>query len=219
MLIYFNTVCYLKQGAIPVPKIVDHEQKRKLIAESAWNIIENKGIEHASIRAVAAAAGLSPGALRHYFSTQDELLLFIVDYYLTRGVDRAAEGLEISRIPMKAAKEVLLALLPMDTEKRTATGVWWVFAIRSLTSATLQVKKDELTNGLHLLTKIVLDLLASGELLPPSVDVELETLRLAAVVEGLAILALLRPELYTPETIERIVTLHLRELCRRNTDE
>ncbi|CAN7758945.1 TetR family transcriptional regulator C-terminal domain-containing protein [Paenibacillus sp. LjRoot153] len=50
---------------------------------------------------------------------------------------------------------------------------------------------------------------------PKSVDVELETFRLAAVVEGLTILALLRPELYTPETVERIVMLHLRELCAR----
>ncbi|OZB95439.1 TetR/AcrR family transcriptional regulator [Paenibacillus sp. XY044] len=196
-----------------MPKIVDHEQKRKLIAESAWSIIEAKGIEHASIRAIAAAAGVSPGALRHYFSTQDELLLFIVDYYLTRGVDRAAEGLEISRIPMKAAKEVLLELLPMDTEKRTAASVWWVFAIRSLTSSALQVKKDELTDGLHHLSKIVIDLLSTAELLPSSTDIELETFRLAAVIEGLTILALLRPEIYSPETVERVVVRHLRELC------
>jgi len=201
-----------------LPKIVDHEQKRKLIAESAWSIIEAKGIEHASIRAVATAAGLSPGALRHYFSTQDELLLFIVDYYLTRETDRA-ERLEISRIPMKAAKEVLLELVPMDSEKRIAVGVWWVFAIRSLTSTALQAKKDELTDGLHFLTKSVLDLLAKAELLSPSIDIELETFRLAAVVEGLTILALLRPEIYTPETVERIITCHLRELCMLAMDE
>ncbi|CAG7648355.1 HTH-type transcriptional regulator BetI [Paenibacillus solanacearum] len=201
-----------------MPKIVDHEQKRKLIAESAWRIIEEKGIEHASIRAIAASAGVSPGALRHYFSTQDELLLFIVDYFLTRAAHKA-EGLDISCIPIKAAKEILLELLPMDSEKRTATGVWWVFAIRSLSSSTLRVKKDELTDGLHHLTKTVLGLLRSAELLPPSIDIELETLRLAAVVEGLTILALLRPELYTPETMEQIVILHLRELCMRKTDE
>ncbi|MFE5323253.1 TetR/AcrR family transcriptional regulator [Paenibacillus sp. NPDC056579] len=201
-----------------MPKIVDHEQKRKLIAESAWSIIEAKGIEHASIRAIAAAAGLSPGALRHYFSTQDELLLFIVDYYLTRGVTRRGE-LDISRIPLKAAKEILLELLPMDSEKRTAVGVWWVFAIRSLTSSALQNKKDELTDGLHYLTKAVLDILAKAELLPSSIDVELETYRLAAIVEGLTSLALLRPEVYTPETVERIVTRHLRELCASMSDE
>lgn len=197
-----------------MPKIVDHEQKRKLIAESAWNIIEAKGIEHASIRAVAAAAGLSPGALRHYFSTQDELLLFIADYYLTRGVARA-EGLEISHIPMEAATEVLLELLPMNKEKRTAVGVWWIFAIRSLTSSALQTKKDELTDGLHYLTKAVLDLLDKAKLLPSSIDLELETYRLAAVVEGLTILSLLRPDIYTPENVERIVVLHIRELCSR----
>ncbi len=198
-----------------MPKIVNHEQKKKLIAESAWGIIEEKGIEHASIRAIAASAGLSPGALRHYFSTQDELLLFIVDYFLTRRAHKATE-LNISLIPIKAAKEIILELLPINSEKRTATGVWWVFAIRSLTSSTLQTKKDELTDGLHHLTKTVLDLLDSAELLPASINIELETFRLAAVVEGLTILALLRPELYTPETIERIVALHLRELCLHN---
>lgn len=202
-----------------MPKVVDHVQKRKLIAESAWNIIKEKGIEHASIRAVAAAAGLSPGALRHYFSTQDELLLFIVDYYLTRGVARAEERLEISPIPMKAAREILLLLLPLDTEKRTAVGVWWVFAIRSLTSLALQAKKDELTDGLHYLTKAVLEILAEAKLLPSSVDIQLETLRLAAIVEGLTILALLRPEIYTPETVEQIVSRHLQELCSQAMDE
>lgn len=201
-----------------MPKIVDHEQKRKLIAESAWNIIEEKGIEHASIRAVAAAAGLSPGALRHYFSTQDELLLFIVDYYLTRGAARAAEGLVISHVPIKAAREILLQLLPMDVEKRTAVGVWWNFAIRSLTSLALQAKKDELTDGLHFLTKAALEILAQAQLLPSVVDIQLETLRLAALIEGLTILAMLRPELYTPETVEQIVTRHLRELCSGATD-
>ncbi|GIO59605.1 TetR/AcrR family transcriptional regulator [Paenibacillus cineris] len=201
-----------------MPKIVDHDQKRKLIAESAWKIIETKGIEHASIRAVAAAAGVSPGALRHYFSTQDELLLFIVDYYLTRGADRA-KGIEISRIPMKAALEVVLELLPMDSDKRTVAGVWWVFAIRSLTSPALQDKKDELTDGLHDLSRTVLDLLAKAELLPSSIDMELESLRLAALIEGLTVLALLRPEIYAPETIERIIVCHLQELCGHAVNE
>lgn len=201
-----------------MPKVVDHEQKRKLIAESAWNIIKEKGVEHASIRAVAGAAGLSPGALRHYFSTQDELLLFIVDYYLTRGVARAEERLEISLVPLEAAREILLQLLPLDAEKRTAVGVWWIFAIRSLSSLALQAKKDELTDGLHYLTKAVLEILDEAKLLPSSVDIQLESLRLAAIVEGLNILALLRPELYTLETVEQIVTRHLQELCLQAAD-
>ncbi|WP_247741086.1 hypothetical protein [Cohnella sp. LGH] len=74
-------------------------------------------------------------------------MLFIVDYYLTKGADKA-EGLEISRIPMKAAKEVLLELLPMDTEKRTATCVWWVFAIRSLKDQSRSPSDLELKSSL-----------------------------------------------------------------------
>ncbi|MDF2713561.1 MAG: transcriptional regulator, TetR family protein [Paenibacillus sp.] len=120
---------------------------------------------------------------------------------------------------MEAAREVLLELLPMDREKRTSIAVWWVFAIRSLTSAALQTKKDELTDGLHSLTNAVLELLAKAGLLPPSIDKELDTFRLAALVEGLTILALLRPEFYTPETVERIVVRHLRELCNERAPQ
>ncbi len=61
------------------------KKKRKSIAEGAWSIIKKEGIEKASIRRVATEAGMSAGALRHYFSTKDEMLLFIMDYYLEEG--------------------------------------------------------------------------------------------------------------------------------------
>ena len=72
-----------------MPKIVNHDQKRKVIAEAAWKIIESDGIEKASIRRVAAEAGMSPGALRHYFSTKDEMLIFIMDYFFDIGKKRS----------------------------------------------------------------------------------------------------------------------------------
>lgn len=67
-------------------------------------------------------------------------------------------------------------------------------------------------------TKAALEILAQAQLLPSVVDIQLETLRLAALIEGLSILAMLRPELYTPETVEQIVIRHLQELCSRETD-
>lgn len=100
-----------------MPKIVNHEQKRKLIAEAAWRIIKEEGIEKASIRRVAAEAGMSAGALRHYFSTQDEMLLFIMDYFLGEGKKRS-EQKEWSEDPLKAVEEVLLELVPVNDEKK-----------------------------------------------------------------------------------------------------
>src|SRR5699024_5131185 len=78
-----------------------------LIAEAAWNIIENEGIEKVSIRRVAAEAGMSPGALRHYFSTKDEMLLFIIEYFIEEGKKRSDQK-NWSKNPLQAVEEVLL---------------------------------------------------------------------------------------------------------------
>lgn len=123
-----------------MPKIVDHDHKRKIIAETAWKIIETEGIEKASIRRIASEAGMSAGALRHYFSNQDELLLFIMDYFLARGKERS-KNKSWSQDSFIAVQETLLELVPVDRDKQAEAGVWLVFVIRSLTSAVLNTKK------------------------------------------------------------------------------
>src|SRR5699024_4493771 len=129
-------------------RIVNHEKKRKLIAEAAWSIIKKEGIEKASIRRVAIEAGMSAGALRHYFSPKDEMLLLSIDYYQEEGKKRS-QSKSWSDNPLQAVAEVLLELIPMDEEKKIETSVWWTLALQSLTSDTLKEKKDEMTNGMY----------------------------------------------------------------------
>ncbi|MCM3094342.1 MULTISPECIES: TetR/AcrR family transcriptional regulator [unclassified Cytobacillus] len=195
-----------------MPRIVNHEQKRKTIAEAAWNIIKEEGVESASIRRVAAEAGMSAGALRHYFSTQDEMLLFIMNYYLEEGKKRS-QNKEWSEKPLRAVEEVLLELVPIDDEKKAETSVWWIFALRSLTSDTLKEKKDEMTNGTYELAKSMLEILVLKGILLDSINVELEKIRLSALIDGLSIHALLRPDVYTPEKVKEVIRTHLETLC------
>ena len=65
-------MCY-KQA---VPKIVDPEQRRHELGEAALRVIHRDGIHGASLRNVAKEAGMSMGALRHYFDSQAEMLMF-----------------------------------------------------------------------------------------------------------------------------------------------
>ncbi|EHB63155.1 MULTISPECIES: TetR/AcrR family transcriptional regulator [Paenibacillus] len=197
-----------------MPKIVDHDHKRKLIAETAWKIIETEGIEKASIRRIASEAGMSAGALRHYFSNQDELLLFIMDYFLARGKERS-KNKSWSQDPFIAVQETLLELVPVDRDKQAEAGVWLVFVIRSLTSAALNTKKDELIEGEYILMKALLEILIKAGYVKKDIDIELEKLRLSAVIEGLSIHALLRPDIFTIEKTEQIITHHLKELCNQ----
>src|SRR5690606_8894269 len=195
-----------------MPKIVNHEQKRKSIAEAAWNIIKREGMEKASIRRVALEAGMSAGSLRHYFSTQDEMLLFIMNYFLEEGKKRT-EQKDWSENPLQAVEEILLELVPMDEEKKVETSVWWIFAIRSLTSEVLQEKKDEMTDGTYELVNSMIQMLILHEIVPNSINVELETSRLAALIEGLSIHALLRPDVYSEEKVREVIRYHVETLC------
>lgn len=198
-----------------MPKIVNHEQKRKMIADAAWVIIKEEGIEKASIRKVAAEAGMSSGALRHYFSTQDEMLLFIMNYYLEKGEERSLNR-NWSENPLQAVEEVLLELVPIDEEKKIETTVWFILALRSLTSSTLKEKKDEMTNGTYDLANSLIEILVVKGWLSNSVHKELEKNRLSALIEGLSIQALLRPDVYSPEKVRELIRYHIESICDSN---
>ncbi|AST94733.1 MULTISPECIES: TetR/AcrR family transcriptional regulator [Bacillales] len=196
-------------------RIVNHEKKRKSIAEAAWSIIKKEGIEKASIRRVAIEAGMSAGALRHYFSTKDEMLLFIMDYYLEEGKKRS-QSKSWSDNPLQAVAEVLLELIPIDEEKKIETSVWWILALQSLTSDTLKEKKDEMTNGMYELASSMIEILALQGILSDSTNVKLEKSRLAALIDGLSIHALLRPDVYSPEKVKEVIRYHLETLCNES---
>ncbi|MGK5643087.1 TetR/AcrR family transcriptional regulator, partial [Streptomyces sp. URMC 126] len=63
-----------------MPKRVDHEERRRLIAEALWRIASSRGLEGASLRDVAAEAGISLGQLQHYFAGKDEMLVFALEH-------------------------------------------------------------------------------------------------------------------------------------------
>lgn len=157
---------------------------------------------------------MSTGALRHYFSNQDELLLFIMEYFLARGKERS-ENKSWSKNPLIAVQETLLELVPVDRDKQTETSVWLVFAIRSLTSVALNTKKDELTEGEYILMEALLEILIKAGYVNKDINIEIEKLRLSVVIEGLSIHALLRPDIFTIEKTEQIITHHLNELCNQ----
>ncbi|GIO25069.1 TetR/AcrR family transcriptional regulator [Oceanobacillus sp. J11TS1] len=198
-----------------MPRTVNHEKKRKSIAEAAWTIIKKDGIEKASIRRVAVEAGMSAGALRHYFSTKDEMLLFIIDYYLEEGKKRSQSKCW-SDNPLQAVAEVLLELVPIDEEKKIETSVWWILALQSLTSDTLKEKKDEMTNGMYELANSMIEILVLQGILSDSTNVKLEKSRLAALIDGLSIHALLRPDVYSPEKVKEVIRYHLETLCNES---
>ncbi|HZB29324.1 MAG TPA: TetR family transcriptional regulator C-terminal domain-containing protein [Streptosporangiaceae bacterium] len=187
-----------------MPKIVDHETRRREIATALWRVVRRHGVEGATVRAVAAEAGCSPSALRHYFVTQDELLTFTMRLVAENAHARIAALPDIAD-PSGRAERVLSELLPLDDERRTETHVWIAFNARALVDPKIRTIRDSTYDAIRdLCRKLVVDL-------TPATGARLDLLarQLNVLLDGLALHAALRPDLWSPRQVRAVLRHHL----------
>jgi AcrR family transcriptional regulator len=194
-----------------MPKIVDHEERRRELALAVWRVIRDQGVERASVRTVAKEAGWSPGALRHYFTTQSELLAFAMRLVVER-IEGRIGALKRATDPRKAVEQVLHELLPLDDERRAENEVWLAFTARALVDPELRDLHSEVHDALHEACASSLATLTAARANPASPATALQVERLHALVDGLAVHTALRPDLMTPEHIVAVMRLHLNAL-------
>jgi len=108
-----------------MPKVVDHEERRRHIADAVFTVVGQRGLAAAGLRDVAAEAGVSMGSVQHYFSTKEDMLLFAMDHLTTRVVARIQAELQAAapstyRQFLTAA---MRALLPLDRAGRDESAV------------------------------------------------------------------------------------------------
>jgi AcrR family transcriptional regulator len=193
-----------------MPKIVNHEERREQIAEAMWRVILEKGMEGATVRNIAGEAGLSTGALRHYFKDQDELLVYAMRLVNERVEKRAMVILQEELPPKEKVIRVLLEIVPVDDERRAEMDVWFTF------QAHVRHRKDLEGAPGHALGEAVTKLFAylSHEgVLREDLDIELEAERLYSIVDGLALHAFLEPERLSEDRVKELVTDTVTRIC------
>ncbi|MGK5549331.1 TetR/AcrR family transcriptional regulator [Streptomyces sp. URMC 127] len=208
-----------------MPKIVDPVARRRAVAQAVLTVAARHGLEHASLRNVAEEAGLAIGSVRHYFADHDELMTFTMTE-LSRRIDERirthAERLlapdsRADRADRRAGTEGLLAeFLPLDEVRRQESALWLAFTSAALTRPELRPCAAEMQANLHtLLTRVLHEAQRAGGL-PGSADVELESTRLAAVLDGLTLQATLLPDHYPPKLLRQVLRRHLDALTTAN---
>ena len=190
-----------------MPKIVDHEQRRRELAEAVWRVIRRNGVDGASVRTVAQEAGWSAGALRHYFRTQSELLDFAIGLAAER-IRQRVGALELADDPRRAVEQLLSELLPLDDERRAENEVWLAFTARALIDPQLRVRHAEIDDALRAASLRAVEMLG----LPAARERALEGERLHALLDGLALHGAMRPERLPPRRIVAVLRRHLDEL-------
>lgn len=187
-----------------MPKIVDHEERRKIIAKSTWNVIAREGLGSASVRSIAKEANLSLGAVRHYFQTQEELLEFAMQLVEEQVTERILKHLQSSLPPKEQVLNILMELITPE-EKKVEMQVW-------LEYVSYKIRKKELQKeSVHETISEILHRLKKAGLLKEEIVLEEEIVFLHALIDGLALHILMG---LVPIERERIRYLLKKELDR-----
>ncbi|RYL92649.1 TetR family transcriptional regulator C-terminal domain-containing protein [Sporolactobacillus sp. Y61] len=195
-----------------MPKKVDHDQRKQKVAEACWRTIRNEGISGATVRKVSHEAGLSAGAMRHYFNSQEDLLLFSMKLVIDR-IEGRFQKLTFSGTPVERSVQLLSQFLPLNKEQRLEMEVWYAFTAGVIHRPVFRSLCDEMDDKLRLACSIVIDRLSGSGLISRAINRRLETERLYALLDGLAVHGLLRPDRLTPETMVSLLRYHIAQLC------
>jgi DNA-binding transcriptional regulator YbjK len=194
-----------------MPRLVDHDARRRELAHALWRVLRRDGLHAVSVRSVAAEAGWSAGALRHYFPSQDDLLGFALELVIERATLRV-RPLIAQATGRDGALAVLAELLPLDAERREEFEVWQAFVVRAQVEPRLRPMRDAAEDATRLGVGHAVRLLEEAGELASHRNAELETDRLYALVDGLALHGTVRPERYPPAALLAILTAHVDEL-------
>lgn len=172
-----------------MPRIVDHEARRRELAASVWALIRESGLEAVTIRAVAERSGWSSGAVRHYLPTRDEILAFAAQLVVEE-VRKNLEAQPLTGDPLADFRTVLLATLPQDDESRAALEIWLAF-VGAAVSGQEAAQHALLYDDLHAFISDTLGEFARNGWLDTG-DVAAEAIELHGLLDGLAVHLLLR---------------------------
>ncbi len=190
---------------------IDGQSRRRELGEALWRVVLRDGIEAASVRKVAAEAGVSAGSLRHVFPSQSELLTFAMQLVIDEVARRVADA-EAAADAEAVVERRLESLLVLDADTRAVIDVWLAFVARARVDPALRPLRDQTHAQVRALCNESIELLAAEGKARPGLDVGVEAERLHALIDGLAMHATLDPDVTTPARQVEILSRHLASL-------
>jgi len=195
-----------------VPKHVDHDARRRELAEAAGGVVARDGVDGASLRAVATEAGWSVGSMRHYFATKDELLVFALRYVGERIEDRIDQRPRDEGTARGDLRAAVVEMLPLDAVRRREALVWLAFIARAGVQPGLGAAAERVWRAVNgPLARRLRAAVDRGEL-PPDFAVDDHALGLQALVDGLVVHLVSTPELVSAQRALAALDRHLATL-------
>ena len=194
-----------------MPKIVDHEARRRDFIAAAYATIMEEGLANTTVRAVAKKAGFTTGALVHYFGDKDELIREALDYF---GSDMRSrmDTAHRDQTGRAALRDTLLEALPTDKRSASSWRVWLALWYHSEASSAMRAEeRRRYKEWFGRLTRIFDESKAGGEL-PKSLDSQTEARMLVALIDGLGVQFLMSSRRMSTKQMIELVDRYLERL-------
>ncbi|MEX9295472.1 TetR/AcrR family transcriptional regulator [Providencia alcalifaciens] len=173
-----------------MPKIVDHELRRKEIVESFLCLASTEGLENISLRNIASHARVSLRQVQYYFENKENLILAGLSHLEFSSHQSFNEKLQLKGTEANykdKLKALFEAALPIDENSKMFHQLWTSYAMMAQRENS-PISKEELNRSpiqvQALLEQILVDAKNSGELI--SVNIECERNILLGLVNGLS---------------------------------
>lgn len=196
-----------------MPKIVDHDGRRRAIADAMWTVLERDGIEGVSVRGVSAQAGISKATLAHYFGGQYDLLLFAMAESI-EVVTKSLRDQRLENADLAKFTAAVCQVVPTTAARRRQSEIWLALVARAQSDPALRTDLAEVNRSVAAGLRELLGLMRNQRLIAKRRDLDIETMRLHALVDGLTLHTLTDSKATSPAKIRRLVGDHLAELAR-----
>jgi len=187
-----------------MPKIVDHDERRRVIVEALWRVVARDGAHEVSVRHVAAEAGMPKSSIGHYVGTMPQLLGLAVDELVQANTDYIL-GLDLLDLDTDKVTEVLFTLVPVSESRRHMSGVWLLLAARAGAdpefAEVLHRLNESVAEGLNEL----LTAMSRRGMMNRSRSIPVEVRRVHALIDGLALQCMTDPELRSEREVRAIL--------------
>lgn len=172
-----------------MPAVVDHDERRKLIANVTKEIISEAGMAGVTIRNVARRAGFSSTIISHYFRDKQHMLVFAYESVLKNADARVRQVLKRGG-DMLSCFDVLL---PVGRSNLIDWQAWFGFWGTVTADPLLMEVRLAGLEQTQSLFRLILDRARDAGELPENVDTAFHASRLQMMFNGLSSLVIMNP--------------------------
>ena len=172
-----------------MPKIVDHDERRRHIVDALWRVVNRDGASEVSVRHVAAEAGMPKSSIGHYVGTMPQLLGLAVDELIQQVTDEAI-SLDLFDLDTSKVVDVLSTLIPVDKERRNQSGIWLIVLSQAPGDPEVAAVLERLNGAFYETIVELLTMMTKQGLMAEDREITLDARRLHALVDGLSMQSL-----------------------------